>query len=65
MNTTKTFDIIENLGSGVVEAREVTSIFDEDGKLKSSSYHRHLIYKNQDISNFPDEVKKVCIEAWI
>jgi hypothetical protein len=65
MNTTKTFDMIENLGSGVVEAREVTSIFDEDDKLTSCSYHRHMIYKNQDITNFPEEVKKVCLDAWV
>jgi hypothetical protein len=65
MNTTKTFDIVEHLGSGVVEAREVTSVFDEDHKLKSCFYHRHVIYKNQDISNFPEEVKKVCLEAWV
>ena len=65
METIKTFDMIEHLGSGVVEAREVQSIFDKENKLTSCFYHRHIIYKNQDISGFPEEVKKVCLDAWV
>ena len=65
METIKSFDMIKNLGNGVVEVREVTSIFDENNKLTSCSYHRHVIYKNQDVSNFPEKIKKVCLEAWI
>lgn len=64
METIKTFDMIEHLGGGVVEAREVTSIIEGD-KEKLLSYHRHVIYKNQDISGFPEEVKKVCFDAWV
>jgi hypothetical protein len=64
MNTIDAFDIIENLGNGVVEARKVTSIFDKNNELKSSFYHRYLIYKDQNIDDFPEEVKKVCLSAW-
>jgi len=52
-------DKIEVVEVGVVQVRTATRIV-EDGKVISTSYHRHTIAPGQDYSNEDDRVKAIC-----
>ena len=52
-------DKIEVVEVGVVQVRTATRIV-EDGKVISTSYHRHTIAPGQDYSNECDKVKAIC-----
>jgi hypothetical protein len=52
-------DRIEVVEVGVVQVRTATRIV-EDGKVISTSYHRHTIAPGQDYSAECDKVKAIC-----
>ena len=52
-------DRIEVVEVGVVQVRTATRIV-EDGKVISTSYHRHTIPPGQDYSAECDKVKAIC-----
>jgi hypothetical protein len=52
-------DRIEVVEVGVVQVRTATRIV-EDGKVISTSYHRHCISPGQDYSAECDKVKAIC-----
>ena len=52
-------DRIEVVEVGVVQVRTATRIV-EDGKVISTSYHRHTVAPGQDYSNECDKVKAIC-----
>jgi hypothetical protein len=52
-------DKIEVVEVGVVQVRTATRIV-EDGKVISTSYHRHTIAPGQDYSAECDKVKAIC-----
>ena len=52
-------DKIEVVEVGVVQVRTATRIV-EDGKVISTSYHRHCISPGEDYSAECDKVKAIC-----
>jgi len=52
-------DKIEVIEVGVVQVRTATRIV-EDGKVISTSYHRHTIAPGQDYSNEDARVQAIC-----
>ena len=58
------YDKIEVVGEyKAVQCRQKTTIY-EDGSEISSSYHRHVLHPDSDISNEPDEVQDICNVVW-
>ena len=58
------YDKIEVVGEyKAVQCREKTTIY-EDGSEISSSYHRHVLHPDSDISNEPEEVQNICKVVW-
>jgi hypothetical protein len=52
-------DKIEVIEIGVVQVRTATRIV-EDGKVLSTSYHRHTVAPGQDYSNEDARVQAIC-----
>jgi hypothetical protein len=52
-------DRIEVVEIGVVQVRTATRIV-EDGKVISSSYHRHVVAPGDDYSNEDARVQAIC-----
>ena len=52
-------DKIEITENGIVQVRTATRIV-EDGKVLSTSYHRHTIAPGQDYSNEDARVQAIC-----
>jgi len=52
-------DKIEITENGSVQVRTATRIV-EDGKVISSSFHRHVVVPGQDYSNEDARVKAIC-----
>ena len=52
-------DRIEVVEVGVVQVRTATRIV-EDGKVISSSFHRHVVVPGQDYSNEDARVQAIC-----
>ena len=52
-------DKVEVVENGTVQVRTATRIV-EDGKVISTSYHRHTIAPGQDYSAECDKVKAIC-----
>jgi hypothetical protein len=52
-------DKIEVVETGHVQVRTATRIV-EDGKVISSSYHRHVVAPGQDYSNEDARVQAIC-----
>jgi hypothetical protein len=58
------YDKVEVVGEfKAVQCREKTTIF-EDGVEISSSYHRHVLHPDSDITNEPEEVQNICNVVW-
>ena len=56
-------DKIEILESGAVQIREATRVLEDDVVL-STSYHRHVLEKNADLTNEDPKVAAIATAAW-
>jgi hypothetical protein len=56
-------DKIEVLESGSVQVRQATRIL-EDGKVLSTSYHRHVVEPGADLTNEDPKVVAIATAAW-
>ena len=56
-------DKIEVLESGSIQVRKATRIL-EDGKVLSTSYHRHVLNPGDDLNNEDPKVAAVATAAW-
>jgi len=56
-------DKIEVLESGSIQVRQATRVL-EDGKVLSTSYHRHVIERGDDVSGEDPRVAAVATAAW-
>jgi hypothetical protein len=56
-------DKIEVLESGAIQVRQVTRVLEDDVVL-STSYHRHVLEKNSDLSNEDPKVVAIATAAW-
>jgi len=56
-------DKIEVLESGSIQVRQDTRVM-EDGEVLSTSYHRHVLEKDADLSNEDPKVAAVATVAW-
>ena len=56
-------DKIEVLESGSIQVRQATRVL-EDGEVLSTSYHRHVLEKDADLSNEDPKVAAVATAAW-
>ena len=52
-------DLVEITENGHVQVRKATRIL-EDGKVISSSFHRHVVAPGDDVSNEDDKVKNIA-----
>ena len=52
-------DLIETLENGCVQVRTATRILD-DGKIISSSFHRHVVTPGDDYSQEDSRVQAIC-----
>ena len=59
-----TYDKIEIVGEyKAVQCRRKDAIL-EDGVEISSSYHRHVLHPDSDISGEPQETQDICNAVW-
>jgi hypothetical protein len=56
-------DKIEVLESGAIQVRSAIRVL-EDGEVLSSSYHRHVLQKGDDLSNEDPKVVAIANAAW-
>ena len=56
-------DKIEVLESGAIQVRQATRVL-EDGEVLSTSYHRHVLEKNADLTNEDPRVVAIATAAW-
>ena len=56
-------DKIEVLESSAIQVRAATRVL-EDGKLLSSSYHRHVLQRGDDLSKEDPKVVAIANAAW-
>jgi predicted component of type VI protein secretion system len=56
-------DKIEVLESGVIQVRQATRVL-EDGEVLSTSYHRHVLEKNANLTNEDPKVVAIATAAW-
>jgi hypothetical protein len=56
-------DKIEVLESGSIQVRQATRVL-EDDKVLSTSYHRHVLEKNANLTNEDPKVAAVATAAW-
>jgi hypothetical protein len=56
-------DKIEVLGSGSIQVRQATRVLEDDVVL-STSYHRHVLEKDADLTNEDPRVAAVATAAW-
>jgi len=56
-------DKIEVLESGAIQVRQVTRVL-EDGQVLSSSYHRHVLQRGDDLTNEDPKVQAIAAAAW-
>jgi hypothetical protein len=56
-------DKIEVLESGTIQVRQATRVL-EDGEVLSTSYHRHVLEKNADLTNEDPRVVAIATAAW-
>ena len=58
------YDKIEVVGDmKAVQCRQAT-VFSEDGKEHSRSFHRHVLHPDSDISGEPQETQDICNAVW-
>lgn len=63
MEKTEVVDQVTVNADGIVSARKITSIH-EDESVISSSIHRYVLRPGQDISDQPEHVQSICNAAW-
>jgi len=56
-------DKIEVLESGSIQVRQATRVL-EDGEVLSTSYHRHVLEKDADLTNEDPKVVTIATAAW-
>jgi hypothetical protein len=56
-------DKIEVLESGAIQVRQATRVLEDDVVL-STSYHRHVLEKNADLTNEDPKVAAIATAAW-
>ena len=56
-------DKIEILESGSIQVRQATRVL-EDGEVLSTSYHRHVLERDADLTNEDPKVAAVAAAAW-
>ena len=56
-------DKIEVLESGSIQVRQATRVL-EDGEVLSTSYHRHVLEKDADLTNEDLKVAAIATAAW-
>jgi len=56
-------DKIEVLESGCIQVRQATRVL-EDEVVLSTSYHRHVLEKDADLTNEDPKVAAVATAAW-
>jgi len=56
-------DKIEVLESGAIQVRQATRVL-EDGEVLSTSYHRHVLEKDADLTNEDPRVVAIATAAW-
>lgn len=56
-------DKIEVLENGTIQVRTATRI-DEDGTVLSSSFHRHVLTPNQDLTDQDPKVIAIANAVW-
>lgn len=63
MEKTEAINQVTVNADGIVSARKITSIY-ENEVLISSSIHRYVLTPGQDISTEPEHVQAICNAAW-
>ena len=56
-------DKIEVLESGSIQVRQATRVLEDDVVL-STSYHRHVVERDVDLTNEDPKVAAVAAAAW-
>jgi len=56
-------DKIEVLESGAIQVRQATRVL-EDGEVLSTSYHRHVVEPDADLTNEDPKVAAIATAAW-
>jgi predicted component of type VI protein secretion system len=56
-------DKIEVLESGSIQVRQATRVL-EDGEVMSTSYHRHVLERDADLTNEDPKVVAIATAAW-
>ena len=56
-------DKIEVLESGSIQVRQATRVL-ENGQVLSTSYHRHVLEKDADLSAEDPKVVAIATAAW-
>ena len=56
-------DKIEVLESGSIQVRQATRVL-EDGEVLSTSYHRHVLERDADLTNEDPKVVAIATAAW-
>ena len=56
-------DKIEVLESGAIQVRQATRVLEDDVVL-STSYHRHVLERNADLTNEDPKVVAIATAAW-
>lgn len=56
-------DKIEVLETGAIQVRQATRVL-EDGNVLSTSYHRHVLQKGDDLTNQDPKVQAIATAAW-
>ena len=56
-------DKIEILESGSIQVRQATRVLEDDVVL-STSYHRHVVERDADLTNEDPKVAAVAAAAW-
>jgi hypothetical protein len=56
-------DKIEVLESGSIQVRQATRVLEDDVVL-STSYHRHVLERDADLTNEDPKVAAVAAAAW-
>ena len=56
-------DRVEVVANGIVQVRQVTTVYKDGGEL-AKSFHRWCLTPGQDVSDQADNVKAICQAAW-
>lgn len=56
-------DQIEVLSTGHIQVRQANRVL-RDGEVIATTFHRHVIEPNGDLSNEDEKVKAIALAAW-